>query len=133
MLGHGVELEAELKALDGNERNRDVKRHIAYALERNSEPVPAELVKTVAECMDRGTFRHAGVVRRMNQTFVALKIDADEQPMLIQRLRVSAFPSLLVVTPQRHLLAKQQGHLSPVELHQFLTLAVKQAETAERR
>jgi len=49
MLGHGVELEAELKSLDGNERNRDVKRHIAYALERNSEPVPAELVKTVAE------------------------------------------------------------------------------------
>lgn len=83
--------------------------------------------------MERGTFRHAGVVRHMNQSFVALKVDADEQPMLVQRLRVSAFPSLLVVTPQRRLLAKQQGYLDPAELNQFLSLAVKQAETAERR
>lgn len=83
--------------------------------------------------MERGTFRNAGVVKRMNLAFVALKVDADEQPMLVQRLRVQAFPSLLVVTPERRLRAKQQGYLSPPELHQFLNVAEKQVAPTDRR
>lgn len=49
--------------------------------------------------LDGSTFRDATVVKEMNERFIPIKIDAEEQAQLATTLGIESFPTLLFAAP----------------------------------
>ncbi|HUY92177.1 MAG TPA: thioredoxin family protein [Pirellulales bacterium] len=83
--------------------------------------------------MHRKTFRDPSVVEKVNRSFAALAIDGEQRPQLMEQLGVRAFPTVLVVMPDRKVAAFKEGFQSPAEFQRFLDKAVKGAPAAGRQ
>lgn len=70
--------------------------------------------------MERETLANPQVARKLRDSFVVLMIDADEQPNLVERMRIEGFPSTLVFSPSGKLRDRATGYLSPAEASQWL-------------
>jgi uncharacterized protein len=63
--------------------------------------------------MENVTFANAAISQKVDDNFVALLIDADEQPELIERFKIEGFPSTLFFGPDGKLRSRTDGYLSP--------------------
>lgn len=107
--------------------------HLAAAAKR-----PVIVFVTAPSChycalMKRKTFRDPSVVEKVNRSFAALAIDGEQRPQLMEQLGVRAFPTVLVVMPDRKVAAFQEGFQSPAEFQRFLDEAVKSGAMRDRQ
>jgi len=63
--------------------------------------------------MESATYADAGIVNRLNGHFVAVRIDASEQPDLAARLRVAGYPSTLIAGRDLRLVDRADGFVPP--------------------
>lgn len=70
--------------------------------------------------MDRSTFPAPRVGAALAD-YEAVKVDGDEQPQLLQAYGVTAYPTLLVLSPEGELVKRYAGALEPDEFVEFLT------------
>lgn len=61
--------------------------------------------------LDATTFRTPAVVDRLNQSFIPVKIDADQLPQLVRALAIQSYPTLIVAGPNGQILARQEGYV----------------------
>jgi len=66
--------------------------------------------------MDVTTYRDPEVVARLRGPFTALKVDADAQPLFIERYRVEAYPTALVLDEKGEELVRYAGALTAAQL-----------------
>lgn len=66
------------------------------------------------------TLHNPILVSHINDRFIPVLIDADEQPELTQQLQVESMPTILVISPERRIVHRSTGFLSPGELHSRL-------------
>jgi len=62
------------------------------------------------------TFPNPAVAARINSQFIPVRVDADEQPQLLQSLKVDAMPTLLVISPERRIISRMTGFQSAAQL-----------------
>ncbi len=62
------------------------------------------------------TFPTPAVAARISSQFIPVRVDADEQPQLVQSLKVDAMPTLLVISPERRIIARMTGFQSAAQL-----------------
>lgn len=62
------------------------------------------------------TLRNPSLVSRINDRFIPVLIDADEQPELTQQLQVESMPTILIISPERRIVYRSSGFLSAGEL-----------------
>ena len=77
--------------------------------------------------LDATTFREPAVVRQMNDLFVPVKIDAQQDTELTKQLHVDSFPTLIVVAADGKVLARQDDYIDAVRMKQFLQKALAKA------
>jgi len=72
--------------------------------------------------MDATTFRDARVVNLINQQFIPLKIDAQEETVLVivQKLGINAYPTFVFAAPDGNILDKFEGFKEPDAFHEAL-------------
>ncbi len=71
------------------------------------------------QTMDRQTFPDSRVGEAL-AAFEAVKVDGDEHPDLLQQYSVTAYPTLLVLSPSGEVLKRVEGALGPGQLLTFL-------------
>ena len=70
--------------------------------------------------MDNSTLADPDIVKLINSSFIPVKVDADEQKTLTQRIKVQYVPSSVVISADRKILAKLAGFQSADKLKQQL-------------
>src|SRR5262245_5659527 len=63
------------------------------------------------------TFCNPAVVARVADNFIPLLIDADQQGELVEKLKVSAFPTVLIISPERMIIGRYSGFQSATQLN----------------
>jgi thiol-disulfide isomerase/thioredoxin len=66
--------------------------------------------------MHSETFPNSVVSAQLNSHFIPVLIDADEQPALVQKLGVEAYPTVLVISPDQTIVGRFTGFHSPPQL-----------------
>jgi thioredoxin-related protein len=61
--------------------------------------------------LDATTFRDAAVVKMMNEGFVPLKVDGNQESALTQMLRIQSFPTIVFAGPDGKILGTLEGYL----------------------
>lgn len=62
------------------------------------------------------TFPNPAVATRINAQFIPVLVNADEQPALVQSLKIEAMPTILVVAPGRRIMARFTGFQTAAQL-----------------
>jgi len=62
------------------------------------------------------TFPDPALALRVNAQFVPVLLDADEQAELVQKLKVDAMPTVLVISPERRIVGRFAGFQSAGQL-----------------
>ncbi len=70
--------------------------------------------------MQAETFCNPAVAARIADHFVPLLIDADQQGELVEKFKVSALPTVVVISPERMIVARYPGFQSASRLNQHL-------------
>jgi thioredoxin-like negative regulator of GroEL len=79
------------------------------------------------------TFPDPALALRVNGQFVPVLIDADEQAKLVQKLRVDAMPTVLVISPDRKIIGRFAGFQSPAQLAALLAPLQRTRQAAAPR
>lgn len=79
--------------------------------------------------MERVTWKDPGVITRVNENFVPLKIDSDKNPAVASEYGVESLPTIMVLTPKGSPFAQQLGYMGPESMLDFL----KQASDLEAK
>jgi thioredoxin-related protein len=66
--------------------------------------------------MKEGTYNDVAVAGAVNRSFVPLVIDGGGKSQLLRDLRVSAYPSTFVISPQAVILDRIDGYVPPEKL-----------------
>lgn len=77
--------------------------------------------------MDRTTWQDRAVKRWLDDEFVALRVNADHHPGFVRQLRVRAFPTTLLVMPDRKIWGTSKGYVAPDKMEGWLATAAEQA------
>lgn len=72
---------------------------------------------------DATTFRDPGVVAMVNSRFVAVRVDANRDPVFAQALRVQIYPTTVLGAPDGKVLSFLQGYTPADQLHEALKRA----------
>jgi len=75
--------------------------------------------------MERDVLNSAKVLREINARCVAVKIDCDRQPALVQQFAVEALPCDVFVTPEGKVLRVNQGFSAADQYTALISQAVK--------
>jgi thioredoxin-related protein len=70
--------------------------------------------------MDQKTFKDASVVQYLNENFIPIKVDADQQRELAMQYRVSGLPSNWFLQTDGEKIANRPGYISQEEMISFL-------------
>jgi thioredoxin-like negative regulator of GroEL len=91
------------------------------AVEKNKPLVIDFGTKTCYWCrqLEARTFSEATVLSTMNDRFIPLRIDAEEQPRLAEQLQISSYPTVVLASADGRILHRQEGF---VEAGKFLDL-----------
>ena len=72
---------------------------------------------------DATTFRDPDVIALVNARFVAVRVDANRDPVFAQALRVQIYPTTVIGAPDGKILSFLQGYTSAEQLHETLKRA----------
>lgn len=81
--------------------------------------------------MLRETFTNATIAARLNEQFVPVLVDADAQALLVEKLKIDAMPTLLVVNPDRKIVGRFTGFQTAGELDARLASFARPVTTAK--
>lgn len=81
--------------------------------------------------LEATTFRDPRIVNLMNQQYIPLKIHSSREPKLIQDMRVSAYPTLVLAGPGRKILHMKEGYHDPDTFHEILQRNIAQVATPD--
>jgi uncharacterized protein YyaL (SSP411 family) len=70
--------------------------------------------------MEAQTWSDDAVVRQVSTAFVPLRLDADREPRFVESLKVRAFPTTVIFTPQGQVIEAAQGYQSPAKIGRLL-------------
>lgn len=70
--------------------------------------------------MERQTWSHSQVVHVVNGKYVALKLTPERHPQLVERLKVQAFPTTLLLSSKLVYHSGVVGFQSPREMTEYL-------------
>jgi thioredoxin-related protein len=60
--------------------------------------------------LDETTFRDAKVIAAINEKFVPLKLDGEKEGALVQKLRITAYPTLVIASADKRILDTLDGY-----------------------
>lgn len=80
--------------------------------------------------MEAQTWSNDSVIRQVTGSFIPLRLDADREPQVVESLRVRAFPTTVVFTPQGQVIDSAQGFQSPAKLARLLEHSTAQSPDA---
>lgn len=83
--------------------------------------------------MDKETWSTPAVGRLVGEGFVPLRLHADEHPDEVAALRVRAFPTTVLISPEGKAFAGKPGFLEPLELAEFVRPALARRDVAATR
>lgn len=75
--------------------------------------------------MERDTLANAQVATQIRQGFVAAKVQAQDQPALIERLGVRMYPAMIIFAPDSQVVDVIGGYQSPQEMQNRLAAAAQ--------
>jgi thiol-disulfide isomerase/thioredoxin len=81
--------------------------------------------------MLRETFSDSTIAARLNDQFVPVLVDADAQALLVEKLKIDAMPTLLVVNPDRTIVARFTGFQTAGELDARLASCARTGTNAK--
>src|SRR5437870_2330939 len=61
--------------------------------------------------LDATTFRDPSVLALINEQFVPLRIDAEREPLLTQKLQIAGYPTVLLATAEGRIITVIEGYL----------------------
>ncbi len=70
--------------------------------------------------LDATTFRDPAVIKRLGEKFIAVKIDGHADRQLAEALNVTAYPTLIVATPDGKVVGRHSGYLDAQQLLELL-------------
>lgn len=73
--------------------------------------------------MDASTFRDTAIVAALNEHYVPLKVNADADPALAQKLKISQYPTLVLAAPDGRILGVLEGFQEAAALADILRKA----------
>lgn len=73
--------------------------------------------------MERETWANTDVIQAVRKQFVPVRVDADENRVLLQRLGVMAMPTCLVIDPQGTVVSRSEGFMRPEATIKFVRKA----------
>jgi hypothetical protein len=77
--------------------------------------------KTCRYCtLMKQSYAHPDVALNVRSSFVPVLVDADDVPQLVTALGIKAYPTTLIVAPDRRLMQRIKGYVPPEELKQRL-------------
>jgi len=79
--------------------------------------------------LEQTTWSNRGVARMVETNFVPLKLDSQRNADIARQLRVRAFPTVIVLSPDGHLLARNDGYVDARAMASFLTRSTRDAAT----
>lgn len=126
---------SNLSAAEAIRWNADIN---AAARQAASEQRPMLIFVSSQHCpyctkMKRDTYRNAAVANDVNTAFIPVAVDADRSGRLVRQLRVSAYPTTLVVSPDAHVVDRIEGYVRPRQFRHRLATVLHQNHYAEAR
>lgn len=82
--------------------------------------------------MERETWGQPAVGRLVTEGFVPMRLHAGKNSAEVAALRVRAYPTTVLITPEGRAFAGRAGFLKPLELTELLRPALEQREVAAR-
>ncbi|QDT70710.1 hypothetical protein MalM25_36650 [Planctomycetes bacterium MalM25] len=82
--------------------------------------------------MERETWSQPAVGRLVTERFVPMRLHADKHPEEVAALRVRAYPTTVLISPEGRAFAGRAGFLEPLELTGLLHPALDQRDVATR-
>lgn len=77
--------------------------------------------------LDATTFRDPVVIELLNTQFVPLKLDGNAVPSLVQALKITAYPTLVIASPEGKIIALIEGYMTAERLTPQLQRALTTA------
>src|SRR5262245_51884481 len=74
--------------------------------------------------LDATTFRDPTIANTINEQFIPLKIDAERDSVLAQKLQIQSYPTLVLAAPDGKILTVIEGYVEPAKLLSQLNAAV---------
>jgi thiol:disulfide interchange protein len=78
--------------------------------------------------LDEDTWSNAKVIERLKAKTIPLKLDADENKLIVEKYKIAAYPTLLFLNPDGSILARVVGYQIPTQFIETL-----QGVLAEKR
>lgn len=82
--------------------------------------------------LDEITFRDPSVAKRLAEQFVAVRLDADTVPALVQQLGISGYPTLVFAASDGKILGKHAGFVDVKRFHQQLDRALQESGVSSK-
>jgi thioredoxin-like negative regulator of GroEL len=74
--------------------------------------------------LDESTFRDAKIIRAMNERFVPLRIDGEKEPTLVQLLKITSYPTVVLAAPDKRIIGNMEGFQEADKFHESLQRAL---------
>lgn len=111
---------------DYNEARKEARdRGVPLLVNVSGERCPA------CQRMDAITFRHAALAALLNEQVVALKLDGNRQPNVVEALGVQVYPTLILARPTGQIVRTLQGYVDASQLDQLTRQLVAENERAK--
>ncbi|MEO2014741.1 MAG: thioredoxin family protein [Fuerstiella sp.] len=112
------------------EWHRDI-RDAARVARQSGRPMLIKVsAKWCGHCqqMKQVTFADSRVIRDIRQHFVAVDLDADANRDIVKQLHITSLPTILVVSPELRILAREEGFRTAVQIGQLMHRHMQRAE-----
>lgn len=81
--------------------------------------------------LESDTFTDPTVARTMGEKFINMKIDAEEQPALAERLRITSYPTIVLADADGRILGTMEGFKEPAAFQEILQRALARVANPE--
>ena len=70
--------------------------------------------------LDSTTFRDPKIAKLIDERFIAVKIDGDKHPRLVEALGIESFPTLVLATPDGKVIGRHEGYADVAQMTALL-------------
>lgn len=74
--------------------------------------------------LDESTFRDPRIIRLLNERYIPLKVDGEKEPTLVQLLRITGYPTVVLASPDKRILNTMEGFQEAEKFHDQLQRAL---------